>query len=187
MPNHTSYVTQSVGPTAIHTLEAVDTTVWFGGSFHIAQLMTSGSHLARFNGQPDMVEPTAIFDAPVNALAVWNGQMVSGGDFTNNQGVPVPYVGTTALGMGLNDGPTALPALALWPSPADELLHVDAGTLPFRGEEIVVVDAAGHVVKRITGAHGARVDITLDGLKTGAYWVRIMQNGQVRTAPFVKR
>jgi len=185
MPNHPLYIQQSAVVTQINTLAAEDTTVWFGGSFTIVQMLGAGFFLGRYLGTPDNVEATAAFSAPVHALTVWNGNMVCGGDFVNDQGIPVPYVASTDLTTGI--APVeSLPALALWPSPADEVVHVDAGTMPFQGEEIMVVDATGHAVKRITGVQGTRVDIALDDLRTGAYWVRIMQNGQVRTAPFVK-
>jgi uncharacterized protein (DUF2141 family) len=34
---------------------------------------------------------------------------------------------------------------------------------------------------------GARIDLNVEGLKPGAYWVRVLQDGRVRTTPFVKQ
>ncbi len=186
MPTHTNYIQQSAGVTEIRALAQHDTTIWFGGSFGIVQLMYSGFNCGRFLGTPDWVEPTALFDASVNALADWNGGMVSGGDFAGNQGLSVPYIAYTELSTGINDRGDAA-AMKVWPSPAEGVLHIDAGDLPFSGETVQVVDAAGHAVQQQPAVKGARIDLNVDGLKPGAYWVRVLHDGQVRTTPFVKQ
>jgi hypothetical protein len=186
IPNHPSYVQQMAAITEIRALAQHDTTIWFGGAFGITQLMYNGFNCGRFLGTPDWVEPTALFEAPVNALAAWNGGMVSGGDFVANQGQSLPYIAYTQLstGVGTHD---AAPPIAVWPSPADDVLHLDAGAHPFTGEALHVVDAAGHVVLQVAGVQGARADVRVSELKAGAYWVRVLQDGRVRTTPFVKQ
>jgi len=186
MPNHPMYIQQVAGVTRITTLAVQDTMVWFGGDFGIVQLMTTGFKLGRFMGAPDQVEAAALFDAPVNALASWGTGVVCGGDFAAEGMLSVPHIAFTDLSTGIApvDG---LPTMTLWPSPADDQVQVDAGALPFRGEALEVVDAAGHTVRRVASTNGARITIELEGLAPGSYWVRVMQDGQVRTAPFVKR
>ena len=186
LPNHTFYIQQGAGVTQINTLAEQDSTIWFGGSFGIVQMMTSGSSVGRFLGAPDMVEPTAVFDAPVNALASWSTGVVCGGDFAVEGMLSVPHIAFTDLTTGIAPK-EALSAMTVWPSPTDDQVQVDAGALPFRGAALEVVDAAGHVVRRVASTNGARITIELDGLAPGSYWVRVMQDGQVRTAPFMKR
>jgi len=186
MPNHPMYIQQGAGVTRISTLALQDTMVWFGGDFGIVQLMSTGFKLGRFLGAPDQVQAAALFYAPVNAVCAWNGGMVSGGDFAAEGMLAVPYIAFTNLSTGitpLND----VTALALWPSPAEDQVNVDAGSRPFQGEAIEVVDAAGHVVNRVGRAQGPRVSLSINGLAPGSYWVRVVQDGRVRTAPFVKR
>jgi hypothetical protein len=185
MPNHPMYIQQGAGVTRISTLALQDTMVWFGGDFGIVQLMSTGFKLGRFLGAPDQVEAAALFDAPVNALCAWNGGMVSGGDFAAEGMLAVPHIAFTDLSTGIAPAPD-VPALALWPSPATDAVNVDAGALPFHGEAIEVVDASGQVVSRVGSAQGPRVMLGISELAPGAYWVRVMQNGRVRSAPFVK-
>lgn len=186
MPNHPMYIQQGAGVTRITSLALQDTMVWFGGDFGIVQLMSTGFKLGRFMGTPDQIEAAALFDAPVNALASWGTGVVCGGDFAAEGMLSVPHIAFTDLSTGIApvDG---LPAMTVWPSPADDQVNVDAGVRPFQGETLEVVDAAGHVVRRRATSKGARITIELDGLAPGSYWVRVMQDGQVRTAPFVKR
>jgi hypothetical protein len=67
------------------------------------------------------------------------------------------------------------------------VLHIDAGEKPLTGETVQLVDAAGHTVVQHIGAEGALLDIPVGDLKPGAYWVRVLQDGRVRTTPFVKQ
>jgi hypothetical protein len=112
--------------------------------------------------------------------------MVSGGDFAGNQGLSVPYIAYTELSTGINE-PGDAAAMKVWPSPAEGALHIDAGDLPFSGQTVQVVDAAGHAVLQQPAVKGARIDLNVEGLKPGAYWVRVLQDGRVRTTPFVKQ
>jgi hypothetical protein len=132
------------------------------------------------------VEGTALFNAPVNAVCAWNGGMVSGGDFAAEGMLPVPHIAFTDLSTGIAPAPDVTP-LTLWPSPATEAVNVDAGARSFHGEAIEVVDASGQVVSRVGSAQGPRVVLGISELAPGAYWVRVMQDGRVRTVPFVKR
>ncbi|MCC7501045.1 MAG: hypothetical protein IT229_00855, partial [Flavobacteriales bacterium] len=129
MPNHTMYIQQGSGVTQITSLAAQDTTIWFGGDFGIVQLMTTGWNCGRFLGTPDMVEPTALFDGRVNALAAWSTGIVSGGDFAAEGMLALPHIAFTDLATGITplDGP---PSLSLWPSPAVDLVNVDTGAQP---------------------------------------------------------
>lgn len=73
--------------------------------------------------------------------------------------------------------------LVLWPNPATDALSI-AGLLP--DEHLVILDAAGRVVLDAGVANDARATIDLSALSEGAYFLRVGNRAQERTARFIR-
>ncbi len=92
-----------------------------------------------------------------------------------------PY---TLLNVGLQE-PRTESGLAVWPSPAHDLLHVQvsgAGQWTF-----VVIDAVGQVVKQGTVQGDALQELDVAALTPGHYTLRVTQPGTRYQRPFVVR
>lgn len=77
-------------------------------------------------------------------------------------------------------------SIALWPSPASDVLNVN-GWDASAPAELVVLDAQGKVVMHRTSVTGALMTIDVSTLSAGSYTLRITQAGRVGTRIFPVR
>ncbi|MBL7963604.1 MAG: T9SS type A sorting domain-containing protein [Flavobacteriales bacterium] len=184
MPNHPSYLTPGAGPTEVRCLAHYNDEVYFGGNFFMDWMMgTYGRHAAKFMGTADQVTPLAILDAPVNAMLIWDDKLIIGGEFSTSAFQPAKHVAYMDLASGMNEGPVRT-ALTLWPTPATEVVHVDATAL--RGGRIRVVDMQGRVAIADALVTNDRVTLDVSALAPGLYHVQVQGEGVAATGRFVK-
>ncbi|MFZ1692970.1 MAG: T9SS type A sorting domain-containing protein [Flavobacteriales bacterium] len=124
-------------------------------------------------GTTQVMQQYALFDdAPLPGLAYYRLRQTDlDGSGTWSRIVPVLMPST-------DEGP-----LVLWPNPATDALSI-AGLFP--DEHLVILDAAGRVVLDAGLANDARATIGLSALPEGAYFLRVGNTAQNRTARFIR-
>ena len=180
LPQHASYMPAGIGPTFIETLAHHDGMIYFGGTFEIYDLMTNGSHIGRYLGQPDLVESLAWLDAPVHDVCVLGNDLVMGGDFY----LTYSYVAITDLTTGLNE-PVVVSA-HVYPVPAQDVLNIEfPGAVPHA--RVRIVDELGRVARPWQDLRGTRHALVIDDLAPGAYILEMEGPVALRAVPFSKR
>lgn len=188
MPNLGNYINSPLDAlVSINALVAHEGRIYFGGDFGIVSGLTWGFGIGVFNGAPDDVGVMADLNGPVNDLElIADHTLVSGGLFTANTGLSVPYIGTTDLVMGVPVSTVADGALELWPDPATEQVNVRFATDAHGTATLLLIDAAGRQVRTIT-VTGSRCTIDVRDLAPGNYTLRTDLNGTIVSARFLKR
>lgn len=180
LPDHTSYMS-SPGPAWINTMAARQQEVYFGGSFDIYQMMGFGQHIAHYLGQPNAVEPMALLDGPVHALAVWNDRLVMGGDFATAHA----HVAWTDLTVSIRPTPLTTRTAQLFPVPSRGELTVMHPALRDGSGHLELLDASGSVLGAPRRVSGERSELHLGPLAAGRYQMRIRWDGHEEVLPFV--
>ena len=184
MPNHTAYIIPGVGPTYINTLAYRNGSLYFGGEFGIMVGLSYGTNLGQFIGT-DNVAPLAVFDGTINSLVAFGNDLIAGGDFTQSNFAPTPYVAYTDLSVGVPEGTPMANLDGLWPNPASDVIALPVAQ--FRGQRARVVDATGRQVleDRMISSDLLRMDVS--ALSPGAYHLQVLGGATIRSAVFVKQ
>lgn len=188
MPNLWNYINSPLDALVrINALVAREGRIYFGGDFGITLIMTYGFGVGVFNGTPDDVGVMADFNGAVNDLElIGDHTLVSGGLFTANTGLSVPYVATTDLAMGVPVLSGTQGSLHVWPDPATDQVNVRLANARTSGADLTVIDAAGRVVRTVK-AHASTVVLDVRDLAPGNYTVRSDDHGTISSARFMKR
>ncbi len=190
LPNLANYVSSTLGDAEVRSLLDDGNGVWVGGSFSIIQGTLVGQHLAYFNGTPDGLTPMASFNNPVNALAmdyfvsdIYG--VIAGGEFTQDQGNPAPYLAEAYIGSGIHDMPDA-GGFTLYPNPAMDQVTITMQQAAGGKPVLDVFDAQGRLVqsKPVTGL---TTTFHVASLPAGAYSIRLTSTHGSRTRPFIKQ
>jgi hypothetical protein len=154
--------------------------IHLGGDFYVAEIMTNGTGLATFHGEPDGVTVLGEFVGPVNDLdLLGTSELVAGGAseyFAN--------IASTDLTLAVPSQASAA-HVNVWPNPATDLLRIE-GITAVNVQRIELLDATGRLVKRFsTMVPGNGIDVR--ELPAGAYTARILADNKVLSAAFIKR
>lgn len=91
---------------------------------------------------------------------------------------------TLSTPTGLDEADGAVGDLAVWPNPAQEVLHVrQAGEVI----EVAVYDLSGRELLRLTPAPGEEVQVPVPDLQAGTYLLRVRTAREVKTTQFIKK
>lgn len=91
---------------------------------------------------------------------------------------------TLSTPTGLDEVDGAAGALALWPNPVQEVLHVrQAGEVI----DVAVYDLSGRELLRLTPAPGEELQIPVADLQAGTYLLRVRTAREVNTTQFIKK
>lgn len=91
---------------------------------------------------------------------------------------------TLSTPTGLDEVDGAVGDLAVWPNPAQEVLHVrQAGEVI----EVAVYDLSGRELLRLTPAPGEEVQVPVADLQAGTYLLRVRTAREVKTTQFIKK
>lgn len=91
---------------------------------------------------------------------------------------------TLSTPTGLDEADGAVGDLAVWPNPAQEVLHVrHAGEVI----EVAVYDLSGRELLRLTPAPGEEVQVPVADLQAGTYLLRVRTAREVKTTQFIKK
>lgn len=190
LPNLANYVSSGAGIAEVRALMGDANGLWVGGSFDLIQGTLIGQHLAFWNGTPDGLTPMAAFDGPVDAVAMDYFisdayGVIAGGEFTQDQGNPAPYLAETYIGSGVNNLPDA-GGFAIYPNPA--LDHVDISLQQAASGNTVlgVFDAQGRLVKSVQFT-GPTTSLGVATLAAGAYTMRLTSATGTYARPFIKQ
>lgn len=99
------------------------------------------------------------------------------------------YSWTTLRSVSLGDNPLSGAINHLYPNPADGILNVDLGYVPFDGFKIEVTDMTGKVLSTSTDPelNGTNATLNVSDLERGIYTVRVVNaDGSVYSAKFSK-
>lgn len=190
LPNLANYVAANSGAAEVRSLLGNGTGVWVGGSFILNQGTLMGQHLAFFDGTPDGLTPMAAFDGQVDALAMDYFisdayGVIAGGEFTQDQGNPAPYLAETYIGSGISDAPAAI-GFSLHPNPARDQLSVSLDRTIAGHALLEVFDAQGRLV--LSGSvPGRTASFNIATLAPGAYTVRLTTDKGYHTQAFIKQ
>lgn len=91
---------------------------------------------------------------------------------------------TLSTPTGLDEADGAVGGLAVWPNPAQEVLHVrQAGEVI----DVAVYDLSGRELLRLTPAPGEEVQVPVADLQAGTYLLRVRTAREVNTTQFIKK
>ena len=91
---------------------------------------------------------------------------------------------TLSTPTGLDEADGAVGGLAVWPNPAQEVLHVrQAGVVI----DVAVYDLSGRELLRLTPAPGEEVQVPVADLQAGTYLLRVRTAREVNTTQFIKK
>lgn len=91
---------------------------------------------------------------------------------------------TLSTPTGLDEADGAVGDLAVWPNPAQEVLHVrQAGEVI----DVAVYDLSGRELLRLTPAPGEEVQVPVADLQAGTYLLRVRTAREVKTTQFIKK
>ncbi|RYM32525.1 T9SS type A sorting domain-containing protein [Brumimicrobium glaciale] len=140
----------------------------FGGDFEIDPgIGTYGINLANFNLISNSIEPLADLDQPVNSLIYFGEDLYIGGDFQNNLGSPINYLGKMSSTVGLNEN-TAEINLNVYPNPFNSIINLEGIE---EGAKYSILYIDGRVAKSGTVMNEKIND--LDFLPKGSYLLQL--------------
>lgn len=91
---------------------------------------------------------------------------------------------TLSTPTGLDEADGAVGGLAVWPNPAQEVLHVrQAGEVI----DVAVYDLSGRELLRLTPAPGEEIQVPVADLQAGTYLLRVRMAREVKTTQFIKK
>lgn len=191
LPDLAEYITPSAEPVEVRALVAMNPGFLVGGAFHYHQGSAEGQGLAAFTGVPNGLVPMALFNGPVNAIALDFGLvdafgMYAAGDFTQQETDAVPYIAhflSSPLGIAR---PDATLRMELHPNPAQQEIHIAWEEAAFGQGQLDVLDSRGRAVHS-QAAQGLWATVDLSALAPGTYYVQLMVNGRRQVQSFIKR
>lgn len=140
----------------------------FGGKFELNESMgLYGDNLGKYDLINNGVIPIADLDQPVNSITFMNDDLYIGGDFQDNMGNPINYLGRMNSTVGLNEN-IAETNLNVYPNPFNFIINLD-GIEDGAKYSILYID--GRIAKSGTVMNEKIDDV--DFLPKGSYLLQI--------------
>ncbi len=188
MPNLETYISGWLGSSAfINALQVVNNELYFAGQCAIDGIMYSGQQVGKWSGI-DAVQAVAVLNSGVDDLALLgDGELVAGGSFTMNNGIEAPFLASTQLALGLPLHDLSNATLDVWPNPAIDRLNIAFPNAIAHDARIEVLDPLGRTVVERDALNATRAGLDVEGLSSGTYVVKLIDDNNVRTASFIKK
>jgi hypothetical protein len=140
----------------------------FGGEFYIEiGFSTYGDNLATFDLVNNNAVAIAVLDKPVNSIAFINDDLYVGGDFQDNMGSAVNYLGRITSTVGLSENKAEI-NLNVYPNPFNSIINLE-GIEDGANYSILYID--GRVAKSGT-VQNEKIN-ELDFLPKGSYLLQL--------------
>ena len=184
MPNITNYISSPLdGLMTGRALAERNGEIYIGGEFHIGDLMTMGTGVAVFHGEPDAVEAYCNFMGPVYDLELINGnQLVIGGSSDSFYA----NIASTELTTGMADQPARL-TFNTTPNPVVDIVSIQLPATMQANAPLRVTDATGRVIDLPTERNGLQLRLDARSLAAGQYQIEVSDGAAVATGKFVKQ
>jgi len=138
-------------------------------------LMTYGQHLYEYDIASGYMSPIALFNQPANCVAHLYGEIIIGGEFTDNVGSPMNHLAKSSSPTGIERLENEM-TFSLYPNPVADVLQVDFNE-PQNGE-LRVTDISGRVLLSESMMGKNRITLNVSHLASQVAFVSVVDNGK---------
>lgn len=137
--------------------------------------MTFGQHLYSYDVLSGYISPMAIFNQPVNSIVNFDGQLIIGGEFTENMGTALNHLAKSSVPTSIAEDVNEA-YLSFYPNPASSNLQIDFNE--HQMGELCITDLSGRVLlsENITGKNKLTLDVS--HLSSQVVFVSIVENNK---------